>query len=381
MTNEAAPSLTGLNLPWEERLSDHNNKIEEYLQNYLFRGANPETTIVGIRSILTSTFRRVRVDDVNHPDGSRQLLLWELLNPTDGPCFVGQITVSMLTQGLALGTRRRCISCLRDFGDYVLAHPHISNGGGQTIVDKYGPIRAPFSKYDMIIHSQDRPRKKRHALSDEVLNDFYEFVRTDHLSNSSTPHLAARNFVLIVLQAETAARTSEVLTLKSSGCEADVDWEGKRVRLLGKGSHYSGKKIRWVSISDFGLQVLLSFEKVFKPMFPTTSDFSYLLLNRYGYHLSKWRFWKIFNELRDRAIEAGIQIPADLRPHDLRRTWATNFLEKNPLAYRKVLKQLGHTYPSSAAPYIIATDDDVEEQQSDLIDIFIAPYINRRRKK
>ena len=64
----------------------------------------------------------------------------------------------------------------------------------------------------------------------------------------------------------------------------------------------------------------------------------------------------------------------------LRRTFATNEYQKNPLAYRKVLKQLGHSYPSSAAPYLIATDEDVEEQQGDLIDIFIDPYIEIRRK-
>jgi len=43
--------------------------------------------------------------------------------------------------------------------------------------------------------------------------------------------------------------------------------------------------------------------------------------------------------------------------------------------------QLGHTYPSSAAPYVIATDADVEDEQGDLIDIFINPDIEKRRKK
>jgi integrase len=73
-----------------------------------------------------------------------------------------------------------------------------------------------------------------------------------------------------------------------------------------------------------------------------------------------------------------VQVPENLRPHDLRRTFATNELQKNPLAYRKVLKHLGHSYPSSAAPYLIATDEDVEEEQGDLIDIFVDPYIDKR---
>lgn len=75
-----------------------------------------------------------------------------------------------------------------------------------------------------------------------------------------------------------------------------------------------------------------------------------------------------------------MQVPDDLRPHDLRRTFATNELQKNPLAYRKVLKHLGHSYPSSAAPYLIATDEDVEEEQGDLIDIFVDPHIDKWEK-
>jgi len=62
----------------------------------------------------------------------------------------------------------------------------------------------------------------------------------------------------------------------------------------------------------------------------------------------------------------------------LRRTCSTNYLEENPLAYRKVLRNLGHTYPSSAAPYLIATDADVEDEVGDLIDIFVDPYIEKR---
>lgn len=67
----------------------------------------------------------------------------------------------------------------------------------------------------------------------------------------------------------------------------------------------------------------------------------------------------------------------DLRPHDLRRTFATNELVKNPLAYRQVLRKLGHSYPSSAAPYLLATDEDVEDEQGDLIDIFIDPSVDK----
>lgn len=371
--------MTGM--PWEERLRDHENKIEEYLQNRFIRGCNPRTTIRGNRSALFSTFRRVQVEDATHTDGHRQLLVWELLEPVKGPYYLGLIGISMIQDDLAISTRRGYMSCLCDFCKYVLVRPHIPSGNGMTFMDKYCPMTQTLTKYDLLIHSQDRPVKKRYALAAPLVEELYEFSRTDYVANRPVPHLAARNFVAIVLQAEIGARTSELLAVRSSGNECDIDWSKQRLRIFGKGKSFSGKRIRWVPLSAYAIEVLRAFERVFKPMFPNTAESDYLFLNRDGGRLSDDQYWRIFREIVGLAREAGVQVPADLRPHDLRRTWATNALEKNPIAYRKVLKHLGHTYPSSAAPYLIATDDDVEDQQNDLMDIFIDPYVNVRRKQ
>ena len=46
-------------IPWEEQLQDHTRKLEEYLQNLLFRGCTLETTIrsssIGCRSRIRLT--------------------------------------------------------------------------------------------------------------------------------------------------------------------------------------------------------------------------------------------------------------------------------------------------------------------------------------
>jgi integrase len=152
------------------------------------------------------------------------------------------------------------------------------------------------------------------------------------------------------------------------------------VRLFGKGKPYSGKRVRVVPLTPLALEVLRVFEKIFKPMFPRANVSDYLFLNENGDRLTKPQYYRNFRKMVELAREAGLPIPEDLRPHDLRRTFATNELEQNPLAYRKVLRKLGHTYPSSAAPYLIATDADVEDQQSDLIDIFVNPSVEKRRK-
>ena len=76
-------------IPWEEQLQDHTRKLEEYLQNLLFRGCTLETTIRSSRAVLNHLFDRLQIQDPNHPRGIRQLLVWELLDPGLGSSRLG----------------------------------------------------------------------------------------------------------------------------------------------------------------------------------------------------------------------------------------------------------------------------------------------------
>jgi integrase len=364
-------------IPWEERLEDHKNKIEEYLQNCVFRGCSVDSTLYERKAVLRSIFRRVEITDSTHSVGRRHLLIWELLSPSLGSRYLSLILSSLLKDDLALATRRKYMNCLRYFCEYVLAKPNIPGSKGLSIPDKYGPIAATFTKYDLPIHAADRPRWKRYALSPDLRDDFFEFLRIKYLPSNFLPHIGARNYTAIILQAEIGARSSELLGLRSGGESCDVDRLKDRVRLLGKGSAYSGKRLRWVPLTPLAAEVLKTFQKVFKPMFPKSPQSDYLFLNEDGSRLTKFWYWKTFRKIILLARKSGVQVPENLRPHDLRRTFATNELQKNPLAYRKVLKHLGHSYPSSAAPYLIATDEDVEEEQGDLIDIFVDPHVDK----
>ena len=365
-------------IPWIERLEDHNKKIDEYLQNCIFRGCNIEGTVYQKRVILEAMFRRVPIADATLPTGQGHLLTWELLSPVCGSRYLGLIISSLLTDDLALSTSRKYMNVLRDFCEYVQAKPYVPGEGHVGIADKYGPIIVPFSKYDLPIHAADRPGRTRHALAPRLCDDFFEFLRVDYIPNHALAHVAARNYTAIVFQIETGARNSELVGIRSDDDIRDINSPKSRVRLFGKGAAYSGKRPRWVPLTPFAAEVLKTFQTVFKPMFPKSLENDYLFLNEDGSRLTKYWYWKTFRKIVDLAIAAGVQVPGALRPHDLRRTYATNELEKNPLAYRKVLKYLGHSYPSSAAPYLIATDEDVDEQQSDLIDIFVDPYIERK---
>lgn len=367
-------------IPWEERLEDHNNKLEEFLQNCVFRGCSVESTLHDRKAVLDSIFRRIKIPDSTHPDGYRHLVIWDLLNPILGSYYLGLIISSQLKDDLAPATRRKYMNCLRYFCEYVLAKPSLPGSNGLSASDKYGPIAATFTKYDLPIHAADRPLRNRYALSPDLTDDFLEFLRVDYLTNHSLPHMGARTYTAIVLQVEIGARSSELLGIRSEGESCDVNLLKGQVRLFGKGKAYSGKRLRSVPLTPLAGEVLGTFQNVFKPMFPKSADSDYLFLNEDGSRLTKFWYYKTFRKIVELARDAGLQIPEDLRPHDLRRTFATNTLERNPLAYRKVLKHLGHSSPSSAAPYLIATDEDVEEEQSDLIDIFVDPYIDKKEK-
>ena len=368
-------------ISWEEQLQDHNQKIEEYLQNRVFRGCSYESTVRGARTVLKRLFDLVPIEDPNHPGGRRHMLVWELLDAVRGSSRCGVLMSSLLQGNLAHGTRRRYLTELRSFCDYVLAKPNIP-GSSLTIIEKYGPIAVTFTKYDLPVHAQDRPTKPRYALSTEVRDEFYEFLRIEYLPNHPVPHLGAQDYTAIVLQTEIGARTSELLGIRSSGKTCDIDWQLDRVRLFGKAKAFSGKRVRTVPLTAFAMEVLRVFEKIFKPMFPRRGDESeYLFLDKDGDPLMDHQYIYNFRKIVELAREAGVPLPEDLRPHDLRRTCATLALEQNPLEYRKVLRKLGHTYPSSAAPYLIATDADVEDEQGDLIDIFIDPDMEKRGTK
>ncbi len=368
-------------IPWEEQLQDHTRKLEEYLQNLLFRGCTLETTIRSSRAVLKHLFDRLQIEDPNNPRGIRQLLVWELLDPGLGSSRLGLLISLLLQDDLAHGTRRKYIRELRSFCDYVLAKPNIPGSAILTISEKYGPMTQTFTKYDVPMHVQDIPTQPRYALSATLRDEFYEFMRTEYLPQHASPHRGARDYTAIVVQAEIGARTSELLGIRSSGESCDIDWQTERVRLFGKAKAFSGKRVRTVPLTPLAMEVLRVFEKVFKPMFPRTAAAGYLFLNEDGKRLSNDQFYHNFEKIVELARDAGVPLPEVLRPHDLRRTFATNELERNPWAYRKVLRKLGHTYPSSAAPYLIATDADVEDEQNDLIDIFVNPYIEKRGKR
>src|SRR6266446_5751691 len=173
-------------ISWEERLQDHDNKLEEFLQNCVFRGCSVEATLHDRKAVLTSIFRRIKIPDSTHPAGYRHLVIWDLLNPILGLYYLSLIISSLLKDDLAPATRRKYMNCLRYFCEYVLATPNLPGANGLSVSDKYGPIAATFTKYDLPIHAADTPRRRRYALSQALVDDVLE-IPANRLSAESLP--------------------------------------------------------------------------------------------------------------------------------------------------------------------------------------------------
>lgn len=184
-------------------------------------------------------FNRVQIEDPTHSEGRRLLLVWDLLDPQLGSGYIGLITTSLLQDDLSPGTRRHYMRNLLQFCEFIIEKPTIPGRTVVAVKDKYGAIELNFTKYDLPIHTQDRPVKKRYALALALLYYFYEFLRTAYLSNHKVPHAGARDYAAIVLQAETGLRVSELLAIRSSGDSSDIDWAGGRIRVFGKGKAFS----------------------------------------------------------------------------------------------------------------------------------------------
>ena len=239
----------------------------------------------------------MQIEDPTHPAGRRRLLCWDLLDPKLGATYISLISTSLLQDELAPGTRRHYMRDLRVFCEFIVAKPNIPGRTVTTVIEKYGPIALNFTKYDLPTHAQDRPVKKRYALSSAVLHYFYEFLRTEYLRNHKLPHAAARDYAAIVLQAETGLRVSELLAIRSGGGNSDVDWANGRIRVFGKGKRFSGKRIRWVPLTPMASAVLSVFEQRFRSMFPISSEKDYLFLDKNGKRLMAYQYARIFRRI------------------------------------------------------------------------------------
>jgi len=344
-------------IPWSERQADHDRKLQQYFQTFRARNFS-DTTIKWLEQFLTGFFKCFSVKDASHPAGARQLFYWELMSPDFGDACIAQFGAGLLAAGLKLKTRHTYLKEIQYFCDFVLLHPELLGASGtHTVTAKYGPIKQPVSKYHCPPHSPDEDDAERYTLSREQRDSLYEFIRCEYPPRSRKPHLAARDFTMIELAWGGGFRISELTHLHARGADRDVDYVNGRLRTRwGKGAKCRGKRTRWSILTPRARSVLQQYEKHIRPAFPQADLSPELFLSAAGGPLSyqecRLRLAKVVNAAR----RAGVSLPSKLRWHDLRRTFATLFLEEHPDQFWLLMKLMGHSARGTMASYVLIDD-------------------------
>ncbi len=75
--------ITSTPLPFSQMLTDHHAILQGYLDTHTTRN-HSDRTIETERRFLTGWFESFVLQDDEHPDGQRQLLVWEAMEPAQG---------------------------------------------------------------------------------------------------------------------------------------------------------------------------------------------------------------------------------------------------------------------------------------------------------
>ena len=154
-----------------------------------------------------------------------------------------------------------------------------------------------------------------------------------------------RNKAMLELLYATELRISELLNLKMS----DIDTENCVVRCFGKGS-----KERIVPIGEYVLYYLNKYLEV-RPKLSNNKKSDYLFLNKLGYKLSRFSFFKIIKKL---LKEKNINV--DVSPHTLRHSFATHMLEYGA-DLRSIQELLGHSDIATTKIYTHISNRRIKE--------------------
>src|SRR5260221_4322622 len=123
-------------VPFSQMLADHHAILQGYLDTHVTRN-HSDRTIESERRFLTGWFESFVLQDDDHPDGERQLLLWEAMEPAQGRQRVVAFSKGLVDVGLKQRTVQGYLGFLRRLFQYVLDYPFIPGSMDHTIVYHY----------------------------------------------------------------------------------------------------------------------------------------------------------------------------------------------------------------------------------------------------
>lgn len=213
-------------------------------------------------------------------------------------------------------TVSRHISSLKSFYKYMKANDYVSVNPAFNI------------KY---------PKKEKSLPKFVAYNELEEIIKI-----SKQGEYGIRNNLIIELMYSTGIRVSELVNIKLS----DIDYQNKRIRILGKGSYE-----RIVYYGDYTKDALKLYIDSSRKKLLNGKTNDYLILNKNGEKITT----RAIEQLVDKIIkETSLKIK--ISPHTLRHTFATHLLD-NGCDLRSVQDLMGHKSINSTEVYTHVTSE------------------------
>jgi integrase len=352
---EITPSQISL----KERERDNARLLDQFdLSNHArnFSDMTKENLSKFIRGILNG----IRVVDPAHPDGIRLLFSWELVRVGRGKQIILKLNEAFKDAGLKLSTRHGYSKAIKYFCDFLLHNPSIPGSNGETIISKYGAIEQPVTRHTAPARGpdDDASETERFILTREQREAFLNFIINTYVDGNRKKVGAVRDFVMILVAIFTGLRISEIRHLRARGPNLDLDYENGMLRThWGKGTKCKGKRTRWTILPLRIHSLLKMYQEKVLPMFSKDGLKDELFLSEQGKILTYKACWRNFRQIVNEARSAGVDLPEKLRWHDLRRTFATLFLEENPDQFWTLMEYLGHIFNTTMARYLVVSDE------------------------
>ena len=191
---------------------------------------------------------------------------------------------ALLESEISNHTIRKYLGDLKNYFSYVLEHQVIFVGEeAKRISDVYHSIEQPISDYDTPQHSFDGEQRGV-PLDPERLFEFYSFLRDKYIPHAQYKHLAARNYAMVVLAAESGLRADELIHLEIS---SDLFFESKKLQTrFAKATNGSGKRARVTLFTPFARDTISFYLKNHRPKIKNAGSTDYLFISRTGEKLT-----------------------------------------------------------------------------------------------
>jgi site-specific recombinase XerD len=352
-------------------LADHQTILQGYLDTHTTRN-HSDRTIESERRFLIGWFESFVMQDDSHPDGQRQLLVWEAMEPVQGRQRIVAFSKGLVDTGLKPRTVQSYLGSLRRLFQYVLEYPYIPGSEGQSIVSRYGRIEQPVLEYDYPVHTLDQ-EEEGFVLVGEQLFAFYDFVRLEYIGHNQKKIPASRDYTMIVVAAESGLRADEIRHLDALGPHRDLFYERNCIQTRhGKGTRGSGKRVRKTIFTPFAQDTVRIYEERIRPHFPNAKTNPALFLTESGERITYKAMWHNLHVIVEQARKAGLDLPPKLSWHSLRKSFATAFMELHPDRPWVLMDLMGHLNPSTLHRYVLHSRAYYDQAIEDMVGTMVA---------